>query len=369
MRVALFTDSYFPSVDGVVRAVSTLERELTKLGHECLIFAPTISKLEERCQDNVVYCRAIRFKLYPDYCLPIFRSEIDKAVKERDVDIIHSHALAFMALRAMRAHNDFDLPLVTTYHTRVSEALPYYNLPFPGVLRRLSFTYFRFILKRSDRVLTPSELTRRELSRLGLDPIVIPNGVDLDRFKPIKEDRLRLREIDGFKILFLGRLASEKNLVLLINSAKILENEECHFIMAGKGPAEEYLKKKVKNMGLDDKFTFLGFVDEASLPSLYSTCNLFATPSLFENMSMVMLEALACGLPVIAPQGTCFDEFLPSQCLFKPDPVSLAKRILSFKEGETEMDNPRKIAELFSTRRCAERTLEIYSECIEGATR
>jgi 1,2-diacylglycerol 3-alpha-glucosyltransferase len=365
MRIALFTDTYFPSVDGVVRSVSQLKRELTKLGHECLVIAPTVSKQLklEKIQDDVVYCKAIRLKLYPEYSVPIYPSEVSRALKEIGVEIIHSHALAFMALRALRAHYKFDVPLVTTYHTRIAEAAKYYRLPFSRALRRLTFIYLSIILRRSDRVTVPSELARRELSGLGVDPIIIPNGVDLDRFRPTEEDRLGLREIDGFKVLFVGRLAYEKNLDLLVESAKILEETDCHFIIGGRGPARWYMEEKVKRMGLDEKFTFLGYVDEDDIPSLYSSCDLFATPSLFENMSMVMLEALACGLPVIAPEGTCFEEYLPKECLFRPDPAGMAERILSFKDGG-RMDDPRKIAEKFSTQRCAERTLELYSECL-----
>lgn len=367
MRIALFTDTYFPSVDGVVRSVYQLKRELKKLGHECLVIAPTISKPSKSKLEKaqVVYCKAIRFKPYPEYSIPIYLSEVNMALREMGVEIIHSHALAFMALRALRAHYKLDVPLVTTYHTRITEGMNYYKLPFPGTFRKLTFTYLNNILRRSDRVIAPSELAGRELHSFGVDSVTIPNGVDLDRFRPTREDRLGLREIDGFKVLLVGRLAYEKNLDLLVESAKILKEKDCHFIIAGKGPARASMEEKVRRMGLDEKFTFLGYVKEADMPSLYSTCDLFATPSLFDSMGLVMVEALACGLQGIAPEGTCFEEYLPEKCLFRSSPADMAERILSFMDGE-RIEDPRKIAEKFSIRSCAERTIELYSECFSA---
>ena len=368
MRIAVFTDTYFPTVDGVVRTVSTMKRELTKMGHECLIFAPAAQGERSHRTDDVIYCKSMKFKLYPEYSLPIFPCRIGEMIKADDIDIIHSHAIAFMALRALNVHNRLGTPLVSTYHTRVSEALEYYNIPFSSAVKRVLSRYMRIMLSRSDRITTPSDQTAEELLSIGVDSITIPGGVDLDIFKPTKEDRLGLHEIDGFKVLLAGRLAHEKNLDLFVESAKVLEEDNCHFIIMGRGPVEEVMKNKVKRLGLGEKFTFLGFVADADLSSVYSRCDLFATPSLFETMGLVMLEGLACNLPGIAPQGTCFEEYLPRECLFRPDPEGMAKHILSFKEGKVKLSNPRKIASKFSARRCAEHMVEVYSECIGERT-
>ncbi|MCA1819635.1 MAG: glycosyltransferase, partial [Halobacteriales archaeon] len=320
MRLGLFTDSYLPSIDGCVTSLLAQRAELEARGHEVHIFAPANREAQAKVRDpRVLFYDAVPWSAYPDYYLPIFPARVRNRVRERGIELIHSHGIAMMGLRAVWAAKGLKLPLVLTYHTRVDEGARYVVRPGAPeqLLRKLIWTDLRWYFRRCDAVVTPSEAIKKHLAEgagSSLGPcVVIPNGVDFTRFHRPDSNAIERYHLED-KTLFLtaGRIAFEKNLEVLVDAMKPLLREvpDAHFVIAGKGPGRKDYENLVKREGLAEHVTFTGYVTDGELAGLYRAAHAFLTPSSFETQGMVALEAMHFGTPVVAADTGGFTDYL-----------------------------------------------------------
>lgn len=324
------------------------------------------------------YFRSVSFRRYQGYRVPLFPSNKSELVDRLKIDVIHNHGLAFMALRSMFVGRALKKPVVTTWHTNVNEALKFYN--FSGlpdeVILRLMWFYLRSLLRRSEVVIAPTEAIKVDL--LGYVPKirrieVIPTGVDLKRFHPGLDasdilDRYGLR---GKRvILHLGRIAREKNMDLVFQAfAKLAKNDpRLRLLVAGEGPAKEYHMKQVNDLGISEKVVFTGFVPDAELPLFYSACDVFTIASKFETQGLVVLEAMACGKPVVGINYRAVAEIIEDGVngfLFDDDEESWCHAIKRGLESTTDLkERARSRAEQFSQKEEAKRMVGIYLDAI-----
>ena len=186
MRIAIMTDSYLPTRDGVVTAVMTLSKTLTDLGHTVFIIAPDPG--EGQREPGIHYFPAMRFRKYPDYFLPVFPSNKRELIESLDIDIIHIHGVAFMGLKGLMVSRSTGIPSVATYCTNVADTMEFYSpLPLPmEVQSKLAWIYMRNFLKRPSCIiaLTPATLTEFKENRVRTKRTeVIPVGIDVNRFR------------------------------------------------------------------------------------------------------------------------------------------------------------------------------------------
>ncbi|HXZ23129.1 MAG TPA: glycosyltransferase [Methanomassiliicoccales archaeon] len=307
MRIAMFTDTYLPSRDGVVTSILTTRSELQRRGHEVFVFAPDAGR-DAAKEEGVCYLRSVGFRRYPGYHVPIFPTNKCEILKKLDIDVIHSQGLLFMALRSMFAGRSLKKPVVTSFHTMVTEAIQYYNFtPFPDYMAsRLIWIYLRSLLQRSEAVIAPTEAIANELR--GYAPRmrrieVIPTGVDAERFNP-RNDGSAIRAKYGLEdkrvVMNLGRIAREKNMELVLKGFEELRKQEddVALMVVGEGPAREYYTKMAEDLGLGRSVVFTGFVPDDELPCYYAACDAFTIASKFETQGLVVLEAMATGKPV-----------------------------------------------------------------------
>lgn len=353
-----------------------MKGELEGLGHEVFVFAPAPKEDKDR-EPGVQYFRSVSFRRYQGYRVPLFPSNKSELVDKLKIDVIHNHGLAFMALRSMFAGRTLKLPVVTTWHTNVNEALGYYN--FSGipddVVLRLMWIYLRSLLRRSEAVIAPTEVIKSDL--LGHVPSirrveVIPTGVDLRRFRPgldpgVILDRYGLR---GKKvILHLGRIAMEKNMDLVLRGfAKFSSRDpQLRLVVAGEGPAKAYHMNQAQEMGISDKVVFTGFVNDEELPLFYSACDVFTIASRFETQGLVVLEAMACGKPVVGINYRAVAELVKDGIngyLFD-DEESWCKAVEKGLNATAELRvRARASAEQYSQREQARRMVKIYQDAI-----
>jgi 1,2-diacylglycerol 3-alpha-glucosyltransferase len=294
--------------DGVVTSILLTKKELEKLGHEVFIFAPAPKSDADR-EEGVRYFRSVAFRGYRGYRVPLFPTNKSEILEELGIDIIHNHGLAFNALRSMFAGRTLKRPVVTTWHTNATEAVKYYNvwgLP-EDVSVNLMWIYIKRLLRRSEAVIAPTTAIKNELtsnvSRLRRVE-VIPTGVDLGRFRTDLDSSL-LRERYGLEgkrvVLHLGRIAMEKNLDLILNGfAKLApRHPDLVLMVAGDGPARGHYQELSKMLGISDRTVFTGFIKDEELPLHYALCDVFTIASKFETQGLVVLEAMACGRPVV----------------------------------------------------------------------
>lgn len=307
MRVAMFTETYLPNTDGVVTSIETTKANLEARGHEVAVFAPGE---EERIEGDVHYVKAKRFSAYPEYRLPIYRSDVDEVVADFDPDVIHSHGTFFMGVRAVLAARQQEVPLVYTYHTNIQQAKHYVKFDLPDkAFQKLVWTGLRWYLRRADLVIAPSHATaellvdrsRGDIERL----LVIPTGIDTDRFHPGADAAIADDLPEGPRVLTVGRVAKEKAVDDVVRVAS--RRPDLTFVVAGDGPYLDEVRDLADRLDADN-VVFPGYVPDDELPGLYAACDVFLTASNFETQGLTVLEAMASGLPVVAPDVPVFRE-------------------------------------------------------------
>jgi len=372
MRIAMVTDSYYPTRDGVVTSITIAKEELERLGHEVIVVAPDPGA--EHRTDGVRYFPAIGFKSYPGYFVPLYPSNKAEILRSVDPDIIHIHGMALMALKAIIAARNLKIPTVLTFHTMVGDAIEFYS-PLkisPDIQKRLIWIYLRQLLKRPGAVIGPTGSTMNELHKNGVRPKraeIIPTGIDTERFSTnVNGDAVRERY--GLKndtvALYVGRLSFEKKIDTIINALRHIDN--VRLLIAGKGPAKESLEDVAKEAGVADRVIFAGFVSDEELPQLYAAADLFVSASEFETQGLSVLEAMACGLPTACADKRAFKDIIENGVngfLFSGGAEECAGAMRScISCDNTIKENARRTAGSMSVRSCVERLVKLYEDLL-----
>lgn len=379
LKIAMFTDTYLPSRDGVVTSILLTKQELEKLGHQVYVFAPEPDKGETK-EPDVFYFRSIGFRRYAGYRIPLFPTNKCQILKELGIDVIHTHGLLFMALRSMFAGRALKKPVVVTFHTMITDAAKYYNFtPFPDLMvQRLMWIYLKRILQRSEVVIAPTESIKRELlaSAPRMRRIeVIPTGVDSSRFHPGLDGtgvRMKYGLLDKKVVLHVGRIAWEKNLELVLKGFEMLvrRDSEIRLMIVGAGPAKEHYERMTEELGLRDFVTFTGFLPDDQLPEYYAACDVLTLASKFETQGLVALEAMAIGKPVVGINFRAVAELIEEGVngyRFEEDPESWMKATEKALANSQEMRSKAiEWASRFSLADEARRLVELYAFAIEA---
>ena len=375
MKIAVFTDTYLPTVDGVVTSLLSTKRELERLGHEVVVFAPQVPGNGVGRDGDVVWVRAREFRAYPGYRLAMLPGREVDQIEAIDADIVHSHGIGFMGVKGMWAAWQCKRPLVLTFHTMIMDAMTFYT-PFHlkmSLLERGLRLYLRVFLHKCRAVVVPTKAILREIQafapRMRLTD-VIPTGVDTARFRP-GIDGSWVREkwgLDGHElVLHVGRVAREKDLPVLVDALGKLRasRPSAKLMLVGRGPFEDGLRAFVRRRGLQDQVIFAGFVPDAELPAYYAACDAFAIASKFETQGLVVLEAMASGKPVAGVNFRAIPEFVQDGVngfLFRPgDPADAAGAIdRCLASGDVLGRNARATAEQYTVERTTRRLLRVY---------
>jgi 1,2-diacylglycerol 3-alpha-glucosyltransferase len=376
MKIALFTDTYLPAVDGVVTSVLATRRQLLADGHEVVVFAPEDPKRRGTNEPGMVYVRAKEFRTYPGYRLAIFPGREVDLVKDYEIDVIHSHGVGFVGVKGLWAAWQARIPIVQTFHTMIQDTLPFYS-PFGlnlHLLERGLRLYLRIFLRKCQGVVVPSHAILDEILALSPEATiadVIPTGVDPDRFRPdVSGQSIRNRwGLNGHDVvLHVGRVAPEKNLGTLIHAFRAVKevNPDAKLLVVGSGPYLEKYYDTVRHLDLSGEVIFTGFVPDADLPRYYAAADAFAIASKFETQGLVVLEALASGRPVAGADYRAIPEFVRegvNGALFAPNDVQgCADAILRCLGGRDAMGPAARESALpFSIARCTRRLEDLYT--------
>lgn len=302
----MFTNTYFPHVGGVARSVDTLCEGLRGRGHKVLVIAPTFSgHLHD--VPGVLRVPALKHMGNSDYSMPIplsrpIRDQIDRFAPE----IVHSHHPFLLGHTALRIAASYGVPLVYTYHTRydiyVKQFVDSERL-WPDLARNVANGYANL----ADAVIAPSPSMGDLLRRQGVrSPMkVVPTGIDVARFaggdRGVLRRQLGLTDKD-LLIGHLGRLTTEKNLDYLFAAAvRFLEdNPLAHFVFAGEGPMRQQMAQRLAKTAVGPRMHFLGAIEGEEVVAFYAGIDVFAFASRSETQGLVVTEAMASGVPVVA---------------------------------------------------------------------
>ncbi|MFB6200428.1 MAG: glycosyltransferase family 4 protein [Halorhabdus sp.] len=293
--VAAFTDTYFPTVNGVTYTVAGWRDRWQERGGEMPVVYPGTDEYDPGETEFPV--RSLPFPFYEGFRVGVPR--VPDGVG--NPDIVHAHTPFGLGMSAMRLARSRDVPLVASYHTPTSEYAAYVSLGerVERTVRRTATSYERWFFDRADVVVVPSERTAEHVEdAVGIEtPIaVVPNGIDTDRFAPVDTDAFTARHdlpTDRPIVGYTGRHGYEKCLPDIIAAT---EGMDVTVVFGGDGPAREDIEARADTADVDVRF--LGFLPRDELPGFYSALDVFAFPSPVETQGLVALEANACGTPV-----------------------------------------------------------------------
>lgn len=302
MRVALFTDTFLPDVNGVAKTLGRWVRFLEARGAEVKVFAPQSPSAEVTDQLMVERFYSIPFLLYPECRMAIPNPvNLRRTLKAFSPDLIHVATPFNLGLLGLHYAKKHHVPLVASYHTHFDQYLTYYKLQW---MEPMLWRYMLWFHQECRKIYVPSESTREHLKERGLHNLEIwSRGVEVSRFHPFvdRNEVLRACNIDPskFVLLYVGRLALEKSVDVLLQAFDGLKDEirrHMHLVIAGDGPLLTPWKEQYE--GRTD-LTFTGFKQGKELSDLYAAADAFVFPSATETFGNVVLEAMASGTAVI----------------------------------------------------------------------
>lgn len=300
MNICVIMSTSFPPEEGIGNYVYNMSKKFIEKGHQVTVITRGSLKMTSKFLYNRI--RVIKAPFLPVYPfhVHIHSISVNKLLKslEPDLDLVHVHT-------PLSPMPQTSLPIITTVHTpiktgtRFVEFLGPYSLAVKIMARFISYPLELKLLRNSDMITTVSRSVVEGLWEYKLDPteiVVIGNGVDENIFIPAQQKK------EGKYILYVGRLSYRKGLFDLIECGRYIcqEYPDISFILTGKGPLLDKLQKKVREMGLSERFKFVGYVDKDRLIQLYQNAMIFVLPSHYEGLPTVLLEAMSCGLPVVA---------------------------------------------------------------------
>ena len=324
MKILIAAESYYPNADGASYAAHRLARSLKDKGHTIMVVAPsktTHTGPEERDGISVFGVRSYPILVSKGFRFspPVFiKRSIEKAVKDFGPDVVHIQSHFFVCEQVFRAAKKMGIPVVGTNHFMPENLIHYFPVPksWKKTIKDSAWRKFTSVYEKLDIVTTPTITAAKLAKRIGLNKEIIPvsNGIDLARFNPQNVgEYLREKYALGHDpiLLYVGRLDKEKNIDKIIRALKLIPaNIAFKFAVAGKGAEKNKLKRLAEKLGLEKKMIFLGFVADKDLPNLYPLAACFIIAGIAELQSIVTMEAMASGLPILAANAVALPELV-----------------------------------------------------------
>lgn len=307
MKIAMMTNNFLPFVAGVPISVERLSEGLRSIGHEVVIFAPEYKEQKEY-EEGVVRYRSLLQGIAGGVSVPdSFDKRIEREFAKGDFDVIHVHHPMLIGWTAARLARKYNVPLVFTYHTRYEQYLHYVKASF---LKELVPLYVRQYTKYCDTVFAPTPLMKDYLEEIACPAAVkvLPTGLNEESYQRNETEAAKLRKklLGDKRFLFctVARLAKEKNLEFLFRVLAARKAQkggsDFRFAVVGDGPERKELKKLAAALDLKKEIIFVGKVPNEEVKRYCEAADLFLFSSQSETQGIVLLEAMAAGLPVLA---------------------------------------------------------------------
>jgi 1,2-diacylglycerol 3-alpha-glucosyltransferase len=390
LRIGFFTDSYLPATHGVEVSIETFRRNLERAGHQVFVYAPAVPGYTDSNR-RVFRLKSIRVIDTPEMRLafPVVEDGNIRELTRLPLDTVHVHTPFTVGLLGKYIATHQHVPIIYTHHTHYPEYAKAYlkeRVVLPFLAKSLS-AWFSNI---SDAVIAPSPKIRALLRSYGVQkPIyVLPTGIRLQQFRRTRTCarkaralRLRLGIAPVAKVLlFVGRLGREKNIDFVICAFAELKKmrREVRLVLVGDGPIRDQLKSLVTRLGLKEATSFTGSVAHAEIVSYYQAADLFVFSSLTDTQGIVVLEAIASGLPVVALRDEAFTSMVKNGrngFLLRPDAshALFARRVAALLANQTRWRQfsaaSVRIAREFSEEEQARRLTRVYDKCVSRRRR
>ncbi len=324
MRIAFFTETFLPKVDGIVTRLTKTVEHLVAAGDEVLIFCPEGAP-ETFLGARVVGVPALPLPLYPELKLALPRPAVSEALERFQPDLVHVVNPAVLGLGGIWLARTRSLPLVASYHTHLPKYLEHYGM---GMLEPLLWELLKTAHNQAQLNLCTSSAMVSELAAKGIQHTALwQRGVDTDLFRPsLRSEAMRARlhgthDDTGNLLLYIGRLSAEKQIERIRPVLAALP--QTRLALVGDGPYRSQLERLFEGTAT----TFVGYLAGEDLASAYASGDAFLFPSSTETLGLVLLEAMAAGCPVVGANRGGIPDIVShgeNGCLYDPDdPPSL----------------------------------------------
>ena len=311
MKIALFTDTFEDGYGGVTVYVRNLASYLQNQGHYVKVFVWESEHLTEEDRKICVTFPSINVVKSVRGKAGFSALKILKRVKEFAPDVIHNHSQYTMGLQAIIVSKKMDIPIINHYHMYLEGGInhfPYILQKTPKITDVMIKKESKVFFTQSDLVIVPTKIMKNHLQEIGVenDIVNIPFGIDLNIFKEEKKYRP-----EKFTLLYAGRLNVEKNIKDLIYIfARFAKDKDVILKIVGEGVEKEKLKTLSRELEIEEKIQFLGWIKRENLSKEYNSANIFVILSEMETFGIVILEAMACGLPIIGANAFAIPELV-----------------------------------------------------------
>lgn len=315
MKILITTDTYRPTINGVVTSIESLKKALDRLGHDVriLTFSDSFNSKQE---GDIYYMGSLGAgKFYPDARMnKLFYNRFYEDIMDWKPDIVHSQTEFTMFIQAKKIAKDLDIPLLHTYHTVYEDYTHYFSLN-KKIGKELAKQFTKQIIKNTDGVVVPTNKIYNLLTEYNIheDIYVAPTGINVNKLSECDDFDIR----SGYKIpedkhivLFLGRIGKEKNITEILQYLENIDRDDIVFIIAGAGPFLSELKDICSNSKIRDRLIFTGMIDSSKVGNFYSKADVFVSASTSETQGLTFIESMACSTPIICRHDDCLDGVL-----------------------------------------------------------
>lgn len=319
MKIAIFSDTYAPDINGVATSTKILRDQLIKHGHDVLVVTselPSDSEYFDNPEDKILRVPGLEIQaLYGYRACNIYSFKGMREIKNMEIEVIHVQTEFGIGIFGRIVGEALDIPVVYTYHTMWADYSHYVNPvnseAIDGLIKKAITRISKFYGDKSAELIVPSLKTKEALGKYGINKKmhIIPTGLDLEKFDPKNKNIQLINQIkkeygidNQFIITFLGRIAKEKSIDVLIDAMKeiVKTNTNVLCLIVGGGPQLDELKELVKNDHISKYIIFTGPKPSNEVPSYYHLSNVFVSASVTETQGLTYIEAMASGIPAVA---------------------------------------------------------------------
>jgi glycosyltransferase involved in cell wall biosynthesis len=368
MRIALFTETFLPKVDGIVTRLKHTVEQLQLLGDQVCVFCPE-GGLTEYKGAQVKGVSGFPLPLYPELKLALPRPSIGEALEGFKPDLIHVVNPAVLGLAGIYYSKTMNVPLVASYHTHLPKYLEHYNL---GMLEGVLWEILKAMHNQARINLCTSTAMQSELSEHGIERVEVwQRGVDTDLFRPsLASPEMRHRLSQGHPeaplLIYIGRLSAEKEVDRIKPVLEAIPG--ARLALVGDGPYREDLEKHFEGTNTH----FVGYLGGEDLASAYASSDAFIFPSRTETLGLVLLEAMAAGCPVVAANAGGIPDIVTDGVngfMFDPKDeqgaIKATQKLLAMRtEGELLRRNARMEAERWGWKAATQQLQQFYADVL-----
>lgn len=389
MRIGIFTDTYPPYINGVSTSILMLQHALEKQGHQVFIVTVNTEKMSYKYEDDnkIIRIPGIPTGIYDYRLTGIYPLRIIKKIKKWNLDVIHSHTEFGVGTFARIIAKQFGIPLVHTYHTMYEDYVHYITKGYFDEASKKIVEYLTkfYCDKTTTELIVPTKKTYdlfKQKYKFDRNVHIVPTGIEIERFYKENNNKKEIEKLrndlgfdkDDFVILFVGRIAEEKNINLLLDSQNIINKKykNCKILIVGDGPDLENLKKQYSK---NKSIVFAGKVPWENIPKYYLLANVFATASTSETQGLTVIEACAASLPPICINDESFtnvviDDLNGKIFNTKKEYIKIIENLILDKQTLKRLSNQARVSsETYSSKYYASRVLDVYKKAIENSGR